>query len=136
MARAHAGLVVAGVVLLLGVASGCAASGAPMIDPKVRHATTSGPASVLVELRIPGDIKPEGDLRDQGAVVAQSRAIEAAQQSVLDRLAGTRFSLSRRYTTVPMLALQVHPDALTALEGMGDVVARIVEDASAPPARP
>lgn len=130
--------VLAGVVFvqLLGVSTGCAASGASMVDPQVRNAAARGAAQVLVELRIAGGMKPEGELGDQTAVAAQRRAIETAQQNVLDRLAGTRFSLSRRYTTIPMLALEIHADALSALERMGDLVVRIVEDTPAPPARP
>jgi hypothetical protein len=100
----------------------------PVIDPGVRAAVGQGSARVIVELRVPGGVKPEGDLAGPAAVAIQRRAISDAQASVIARLAGTRFSLARQYRSVPFLALEVGPDALAALEGMGDVVSRVLED--------
>ena len=109
------------------------ASGSPLIDPEVRNAIGQGSARVLVELRVAGGVKPEGELPNPEAVAVQQRAIVAAQRSVLSRLAGTHFSLVRQYKTVPFLALEVHADALAVLETLGDVVARVLEDATASP---
>jgi len=48
-------------------------------------------------------------------------------------LSGSRFSLIRGYETVPLLLLEVHDDAVRALEGMGDVVTRVRLDSPIPP---
>ncbi len=106
----------------------CATAPSPVIDEGVRSAVRQGSARVIVELRIPGGFKPEGDLGSTAAVAAQRWAISEAQAKVVARLAGTRFSQIRQYRSVPFLALEVGPDALAALEHMGDVVSRVIED--------
>jgi hypothetical protein len=83
---------------------------------------------VIVELRIPGGVMPEGDLASSAAVAAQRQAIADAQARLVARLAGTQFSQVRQYRSVPFLALEVGPDALVALEQMGDLVSRVLED--------
>jgi hypothetical protein len=112
---------VAGISLLL-LASGrgsarALADGAPVIDPEVRVAVGRGPARVLVELKTPEPAP--------GAAPAREAAIAASRQAVLARLSGTTYRLVRHYTSVPLLALEIGPDALQALEAMGDVVARV-----------
>ena len=92
-----------------------------MIDPEVRAAVAHGAARVLVELRLPA---PRG-APQSGAASAQEQAIAAARQAVLARLSGTSHRLVRQYTSVPLLALEIGADALQALEGMGDLVARV-----------
>lgn len=111
----------------------CATPPSPVIDEGVRAAVRQGSARVIVELRIPGGVKPEGDLASPAAVAAQRQAISDAQASVVARLAGTRFSPIRRYRSVPFLALEVGPDALMALERMGDAVSRVLEDRTVVP---
>jgi hypothetical protein len=111
----------------------CATPPSPVIDEGARAAVRQGSARVIVELRIPGGFKPEGDLGSPGAVAAQRRAISEAQAKVVARLAGTRFSQVRQYRSVPFLALEVGPDALAALEHMGDVVSRVLEDRTVMP---
>ena len=103
----------------------------PVIDPEVRAAVVRGPARVLVELRLPG---PSASVAD--AVSARERAIATARQTVLAGLAGTRHRLVRQYTSIPLLALEIGPDALQALERMGDVVARVRAEQIRPPAAP
>ncbi len=98
-----------------------------MIDSEVRAATTLGRARVLVELRLPG-APASGGAPPPGAGSAQERAITAARQSVLARLAGTSHRVVRQYTSVPLLALEIGADALRALEGMGDLVVRVRAD--------
>lgn len=115
-------------LLLAAAGAWCATPPSPVIDEGVHAAVRQGSARVIVELRIPGGVKPEGDLASPAAVAAQRRAISDAQASVVARLAGTRFSQLRQYRSVPFLALEVGPDALTALERMGDVVSRVLED--------
>jgi len=131
----HILTIVRGVVLLslFGVASlllvavfagaapgGAAADAKPAVDPGVRQTVKSGTAKVLVELRISA-LKPEGELKPE-SVKAQRQAIPEGQNRVLSKLANTRFTVARRYQSIPLLALEVGADALAKLEGMTDVV--------------
>ena len=102
----------------------------PAIEPDVRVAVAQPPARVLVELRLPG---PSAG-GDSGA--PRTAAIAAARQVVLARLTGTSYRLARQYATVPLLALEIGPDALDVLEKMGDVVARVRLDRPRPPTAP
>lgn len=88
----------------------------PVIDPEVR-AMAGGSTRVLVDLR---------------ARAADPAAVSDAQNEVLRRLAGTGARLVRRYTTVPLLALEIDADALARLEGMGGLVIRVRPDRIAP----
>lgn len=109
----------------------------PVVDSDIRQAVAAGFARVLVEVRVPQGMTPEGELPRPEAVAAQRGAIAAAQGDILSRLPRTHFTLVRQYETVPYLALEIDGDALTALERMGDVVARVLSDrAAAPAARP
>lgn len=120
-----------------GTARGVRDAPPSMIDPEVRRAVGEGAARVLVELRLPVRVTPEGDLARPEAVAAQRRAIATAQGSVLSRLSGTHFALLRRYESVAFLVLEIHTDALIELERMGDIVARVLVDSTrAPAARP
>ena len=95
------------------------------VDPRVEEEVGRGRSRVLVELRLPGGVRPEGE---------QRQAIARAQHEVLSRLSGTDFTLVRRFASTPFLALEVGPSALAALRTMGDVVVRVVADAVLPPA--
>jgi hypothetical protein len=89
----------------------------PAIDPEVRAITRSAPARVLVELSVP---ETDSALRP--------RAIERAQDELLDRLRGTSTRVFRRYTSVPALALEIDAEALARLEAMSDLVSRVRMD--------
>jgi len=89
------------------------------VDPRVEEEVGRGRSRVLVELRLPGGVRPEGE---------QRQAIARAQDDVLSRLSGTDVTLVRRFESTPFLALEVGPSALGALRAMGDVVARILPD--------
>ena len=102
-----------------------------MIDPEVRAAVGRGSTRVLVELSLPGPAASPPD-----PVSARERAIAAARQAVLARLVGTSHRLTRQYASIPLLALEIGPDALRALEGMGDLVARVHAEQVRPPAAP
>jgi hypothetical protein len=86
----------------------------------VRQTVKSGTAKVPVDLRISA-LKPEGELKPE-SVKAQRQAIAEGQDRVLSQLANTRFTVARRYQSIPLLALEVGADALAKLEGMTDVV--------------
>ena len=105
----------------------------PVIEPAVQAQARVGPALVVVELRVPGGFVPEGQLPGPAAVSRQREAIARLQQSVVFRLAGTRFTVNRPFESVPLIALLIHSDALAALGRMGDVVVRISEDSLAAP---
>jgi hypothetical protein len=107
----------------------------PLIDPAVRNTASAGKSRVIVELRIAPVFKPEGDLPDEAAVVAQRQTIAKAQSDLLSRLAGTRFSISHRYDSLPFMALEVGGDALSRLEASGDLVTRVQADATRVPQR-
>ena len=97
----------------------------PVVDSAVRAALQTGPAHVLVQLRITPNFRPEGDLPGS-TVEAQRRALAKAQADILSRLSGTEFALARQYDSVPMLAIEIHADA--RLEAAGDLVARVILD--------
>ena len=86
----------------------------PAIDPDVRVVTERGSARVLVELSV-----AEAD------AFSRSRLIEEAQNLLLQRLAEASVRVVRRYTTVPLLALEIDAGALTRLEAMSDLVTRV-----------
>lgn len=90
----------------------------PVIDPEVRAMAGGGSTRVLVDLR---------------ARAGDPAAVSDAQNEVLRRLAGTGARLARRYTTVPMLALEIDAAALARLEGMQGLVIRVRPDGISPP---
>lgn len=94
----------------------------PFVDPKVRELLRAGSARVLVELRVSAQTSPSGP---------QPEAIAAAQRSLMARLASTRASVVRQYTSIPYLALEIDAAALAELERMGDLVVRVVADTTA-----
>ena len=93
----------------------------PMIDPELRAMPSGGSARVLVELR---------------ARAADPSAVSDAQNEVLRRLAGTGARLARRYTTAPLLALEIDAAALARLEQMTDLVTRVRADRISTPSGP
>src|SRR6185295_3316015 len=101
---------------------GCAAAymmmDDPVIDPEVRAMAGGGSTRVLVDLR---------------ARAGDPAAVSDAQNEVLRRLAGTGARLARRYTTVPLLALEIDAAALARLEAMNGLVIRVRPDRIAPP---
>jgi hypothetical protein len=115
-----------GLWALQGCVSGPVVSSPPAVDPIVTSRAAAGPARVLVELRVPAD--PSG-------VSPEPAAIARVQQRVLARLAGTRFTVIRRFESVPLIALEIHADALSALAQMSDLVTRVSEDSLAAPTR-
>jgi hypothetical protein len=105
---------IATTLLALLVLSGTSvADDQPMIDADVRAGARAGPVRVLVELRLS---RPEPS------------AIETAQNEILRRLAGTGARLGRRYSTAPLLALEIDARALARLDEMRDLIARVRVD--------
>jgi hypothetical protein len=108
---------------------GCSARGAGisaadlMIDPDVRELVRAGRARVLVMLQV----------RESNDEARHAEAISRAQDTVLSRLPPSHASVVRRYTSVPMLALEIDATALLALETMTDVVAAVKSDRTMTP---
>jgi len=94
-----------------------------VIDPNVRALVQAGRARVLVTLQV-GETANE-TLREQ--------AIHRAQDAVLARLPSSHASVVRRYTSIPMLALEIDATALHALETMTDVVVAVTSDSRLKP---
>jgi hypothetical protein len=131
-ARFHiaARLALAGMLTaLMTVAVSCALTDArvpvsrqPTIDPEVRVATRRGTARVLVELSI-----PETDS------ASRPRLIEGAQNELLHRLRGASVRVFRRYTTIPLLGLEIDAETLARLEAMSDLVTHVRIDVTVRP---
>jgi hypothetical protein len=117
-------------LVLLWVAPGAIVSDAfaQAIDPAVRTAAAAGPVRVIVELRLAPPFRPEGELSSPAAVEAQRRAIAQAQDDLLASLAGTSFSVGRKYDGLPLIALEIGADALDRLEAAGALVTRVSSD--------
>lgn len=109
-------------VLTLTIGARAAAMSSPVeprIDPEVRELLRAGRARVLVELRIAPETERPEERRSR---------IEATQDAVLARLGGLHAAVQRRYQTLPYLALEIDAATLAALEGMGDLVVRVMPD--------
>jgi hypothetical protein len=105
-------------IALIGAWSAAHGADDPVIDPDVRAAVGGGTVRVLVDLR---------------ASPTDRSAVASAQDEVLRRLTGTGARLARRYSTIPMLALEIDASALARLEAMPDIVARVRVDRIVPP---
>jgi hypothetical protein len=89
----------------------------PVIDPDVRATIRTGTARVLVDLRV---------------ATAEPSAIGSTQDETLRRLAGSGARLVRRFSTAPLLALEIDAEALARLETMRDIVVRVRVDRITP----
>lgn len=94
------------------------ASAASVVDPEVRALVRSGRVRVLVLLRVPEE-------SDEGRRAA---AIGRAQEALLSRLPQDHASVTRRYTSIPMLGLEIDAGVLSALETMPEIVASVKLD--------
>jgi len=106
-------------ILLVALTGVWSASGAddPVIDPDVRATIRTGTARVLVDLRV---------------ATAEPSVIGSIQDETLRRLAGSGARLVRRFSTAPLLALEIDAPALARLETMRDIVVRVRVDRITP----
>ncbi|TMA70495.1 MAG: hypothetical protein E6J77_27280, partial [Deltaproteobacteria bacterium] len=104
-------------------------SASSVVTPDVRdRALREGRVRVIAELRLPaGSHVPEG-LLTAAAQTVQRRDIGAVGRQVLSRLVGRSHRVLHQYSTVPLVALDVGPDALTELEASSLWVRRVVVD--------
>src|SRR5262245_5957331 len=84
------------VLVSLGSPGVCGSQPGPQVDPAVRSTVQGGRARVIVELRLPSG----------GELVAREAAIARAQDAVLARLPQSHATVARRYSSIPMLALE------------------------------
>jgi len=108
------------ILLMIALTGAWSASGMtddPVIDPDVRAAIRAGTVRVLVDLRV---------------ATADPSAIGSAQDEALRHLAGTGARLARRFSTAPLLALEIDAPALSRLEAMRGIVARVRVDRITP----
>ena len=89
-----------------------------MIAPEVRQLVYASSARVIVELRLDAALDPN----------QRPEAIARVQDTLLARLPRSHASVARRYTSVPLLALEIDLTALAALEGMADIVVSVKAD--------
>jgi subtilisin len=104
----------------------------PPVVPRDLHerAGRNGRVRVVVELRLHTGVHvPEPRLGDAAAVRAQRQAIAAASSRVLARLTDLAPRVLRQYRTVPYIALELSPGALSQLEQAESDVIRVFEDA-------
>jgi subtilisin len=122
---------IAGLVMVLsgGVWPPLQAQAARRVPDAVRAAgERAGRVRVLVELGLTDPFAPEAAHSSAAAVLGQRQAIGAGAARVLATLPPGSYRATRRYQTVPYLALEVTPAALDALETMGADVIRVRED--------
>lgn len=89
------------------------------ISALVAQAQARGHVRVIVALRVP-TYQPEGKL-DARAAQAQRASIAQAQNALLNQLAIHNVRVTRRFTTIPYLALEANANALRALAGLPNV---------------
>ena len=129
------------VVVFLGIALWTtlppADSATNAVTPDVRDLVLrEGRARVIVELTLPsGGQVPEG-LLTPAARSAQRQDIATAQRQALARLGGRVHRVFHQFSTVPLLALDVGPDALAELEASTLWVKRVVLDTINAPSLP
>ena len=103
---------------LLGAWSAGSGADDPVIDPDIRAAIGAGTVRVLVDLRMS---RPDPS------------TIRSLQDELLRRLTGTGARVARRFSTTPLLALEIDAPALARLEAMHDIVTRVRKDRITPP---
>jgi hypothetical protein len=91
------------------------------VDELLRKTPADASARVIVQLRIPG-----------GPDASREQRIKAAQQALLDELAGVPHKVLRTYSVTPALALEASRGALAVLRDSPHV-SRVDEDALAKP---
>jgi len=84
----------------------------------VESMESAGHALVLVGLKVPWQRE---EALNQQDLLAQRRAIKAAQDDLVAELNGTDYRIVRQYQEIPGIALKIGPDALSILKGSPSV---------------
>ncbi|MGH7411944.1 MAG: S8 family peptidase [Candidatus Methylomirabilis sp.] len=106
--------------LLVCMAVGNATAGVVPVD-LYHEAARKGSVRVIVQLG--GNALPEGRLKDAEAVASQRQAIAVRRSRLMTELATTRHRMIREFETIPFVALEVWPDAMSLLETSPHVMA-------------
>lgn len=98
--------------------------------PESLVATAEAQGTVRVIVRFDLGFRPEGALSGVAAVTEQREDIDAAQNRILSKLDGLRYRVLREYEAVPMVAVELNEDGLSAIETLEPtgLIASIVED--------
>jgi len=107
--------------LLIPLSDGSTASPEPtmvVIQPEIRTVVLTGRARVLVEIR----------LDEPSAANDRQGLIFQAQEGILARLPAPHAAVTRRYSSIPLLGLEIDDVALQLLETMPDLVASVKLD--------
>jgi subtilisin family serine protease len=112
-------------VVWLAWAGGAAAAPGAVPDSVRQQARSQGAARVIVALDVPS--RAEGRLASAGDVARQRVRIASAQDRALAVLAGTAHRVTRRFGSIPFVALEASPAALDALE-RSDLVVGVEPD--------
>jgi subtilisin len=90
-----------------------------------------GSARVIVQLHL--TMIPEGRLGNADTVASQRRTISAMRSALSKELARARYRTTREFDTIPFVALEIGPDALSILErspAVAGIEADVAERAS------
>ena len=94
-------------------------------------ATSCVAANGDIDQRVPLEVRKRAESEGSVRVIVELKVgpggIRAAQEEVLDSLRGTVHRVTRRFTQIPFLALEVSPEALRLLS-ISPAVLRIQED--------
>jgi subtilisin family serine protease len=112
------------VALLLGIGVGTATAG---LVPQALYDKVAREGSVRVIVQLGVTTSPEGELESADAVASQRQGVATMRAAVLAELAGTGYRTIREFETIPFVALEVAPEALSALE-VSPNVAGVEED--------
>lgn len=128
-------LLLAGLALFLSAGAAKPVGATPFAQPEnvqnlMQKAQDEGHVRVIVQLNVA--FRPEGDLDQPQSAQSQQQVIDSAQESVLQKMAGTDTSLIAAFNTIPYLALSVDAAALATLVELPEI-AGIQEDVPVPP---
>ena len=100
--------------LMLGLPAGSATAAGVVPEGLYHEAARKGSVRVIVQLG--GRALPEGRLKDAEAVASQRQAIAVRRSRLMAELVTTRHRMIREFETIPFVALEVWPDAMSLLE--------------------
>ncbi len=89
-------------------------------DQLILKAQKEGSVRVIVQVSVP--FKAEGNLINSLAVASQRKGITTAQDRLLQELRSTNYRITRRFETIPFVALEAGIQALAAVEQSGLVI--------------
>jgi len=119
-------------LLFLMSASALAESSGKIPRDVIDYTAAHGDALVLVGLAVPWQMETR---LSQDDLLAQRTAIASIQNDLLDKLAGKKFKVLRRYQEIPGIALEVGAEALAELARL-PIVTNVLLDRPAGAAMP